>query len=416
MFRPFNGNSQVQAPSGLAGFVGGQLAAPPPAGQGAAAFDYSGSVPHSTAIPVSQRRPAFTDEVNEYLDRFPTRHSAEEVHRHLDRARDLDVLVVGDAIIDEYQYCTAIGKSSKEPTLVVKQLYGEQFAGGILAIANHAANFCNRVTLVTCLGSQHPQEEFIRSALCNNVEPRFLFRDNGPTITKRRFIDNYFFHKLFEVYDINDEMLEGDEEAALCAEIARLAPEHDVVVIGDFGHGMLTDPAIELLRDRAPFLAANAQANAGNMGFHTISKYARADYISTSNTEIMLESRSRHVDARDVLPKISDRLDVGCMAVTRGKDGSVVYSPGEGLVETPALADRVVDRVGAGDAFFALTSLLVVQDAPLEIVGLVGNIAGAQAVATVGNRRAIEGAPLHNQINTLLKRGPNGRRLSHRLP
>ena len=55
-----------------------------------------------------------------------------EVLGYLDGARDLKVLVIGETIIDEYQYCSAIGKSSKEPMLAVKCSNTETFAGGII--------------------------------------------------------------------------------------------------------------------------------------------------------------------------------------------------------------------------------------------------------------------------------------------
>jgi sugar/nucleoside kinase (ribokinase family) len=62
-----------------------------------------------------------------------------------------------------------------------------------------------------------------------------------------------------------------------------------------------------------------------------------------------------------------------------------------------------VDRLGAGDAFFAVTAPCVALGTPLEVAGFIGNAAGAQAVATVGNRKPIEAVPLFRYIECLLK-------------
>ncbi|MCB9554709.1 MAG: hypothetical protein H6707_01315 [Deltaproteobacteria bacterium] len=342
------------------------------------------------------------DARQKYLADFRQRNKAATVLARIAESKRARVLVVGEAIIDEYRYCTAIGKSSKEPTLVVKALSIERFAGGSLAIANHLAAFCDRVTLLTYLGSQNPQELFIRSALRANVQPHFVFRPDAPTIVKRRFIDDYFFHKLFEVYEINDDMLAQPQEDELQGEIERLAGAHDLVVVCDFGHGMLSDSSIGLLRQRSAFMTANAQSNAGNLGYHTISKYAGADYVSTSTNEILLESRDRHADLEQVMPQVAERLGLPRLAVTRGVNGSLCYGASEGFVKTPAFADNVVDRVGAGDAFFSITSLLVGMKTPLEIAAFVGNVAGAQAVATVGNRRSVDRGVLLEQVEALL--------------
>ena len=77
----------------------------------------------------------------------------------------LNVLVIGDTILDEYRYCDVIGKSSKDPALAVKYQSHDLFAGGVLAVANHVANFANKVRLVTVLGDHDSHEKFIRSQL-----------------------------------------------------------------------------------------------------------------------------------------------------------------------------------------------------------------------------------------------------------
>jgi sugar/nucleoside kinase (ribokinase family) len=62
-----------------------------------------------------------------------------------------------------------------------------------------------------------------------------------------------------------------------------------------------------------------------------------------------------------------------------------------------------VDRIGAGDAFLSVSSLLAVQGAPLEMVGFAGNAAGALAVASVANRESIDRVAFARQVESLLK-------------
>ena len=57
----------------------------------------------------------------------------------------------------------------------------------------------------------------------------------------------------------------------------------------------------------------------------------------------------------------------------------------------------------AGDAFLSISALCAVQQAPMEIVGFVGNAAGAQAVSVVCHERPVERAGLFKQIEALLK-------------
>lgn len=357
----------------------------------------------SSSSLINRHMPIFPKEVNDYLAHFSSRYGPDDILAYLERARELKVLVVGEAIIDDYQYCEAVGKSSKEPMLVVRSLYGEQFAGGILAVGNHMANFSDCVGLVTFLGTDNPQEEFVAKSLNNKIEKVFLYQKGSPTITKRRFIESYFFMKLLEVDELNDKPLDPAENEALCATLSEQLPRYDVVVVIDFGHGMLSKEAISLLCSKARFLAVNAQSNAGNLGYHTISKYSRADYVCLAESEIRLETRDRQGELRDMILDISRKLSCGCVAVTRGKQGCLCYGKDEGFFEVPAFASQVVDRMGAGDAFLSVTALCVAQSAPMEVIGFIGNAVGAQAVATVGHRKPIERVPLFKQIESLLK-------------
>ena len=81
----------------------------------------------------------------------------------------MKILVIGEAIIDEYQYGRSIGKAAKESIIALKHLYNEKFAGGSLAIANHVASFCDKVDLFTVLGEIDSQEDFIEKHLDKKI-------------------------------------------------------------------------------------------------------------------------------------------------------------------------------------------------------------------------------------------------------
>lgn len=364
---------------------------------------FTDEITFSSSNLLNRYMPSFPEETQGYLAGLARRHPVDSVLDYFERIRPLKVLVVGEAIIDEYQYCDAIGKSSKEPTLVVKAGQSERFAGGILAVANHVSSFCDRVTMVTQLGERNPQEEFIREHLSGGVEPVFVVRHDAPTIVKRRFIDPYFFVKLLEVYEINDNALTAVDDEAVCEALSRRVGEFDVVIVVDFGHSMISERAVRILCEKSKFLALNTQANAGNLGFNTLSKYPRADYICVAENEMRLEARQRGGDLRGIIEKVTRQHGCKKLVVTRGKRGSLCYDAADGFFEVPALALKVVDRVGAGDTFMALTAPVVSLGAPIEVAGFLGNVAGAEAVATVGHRRYLERVPLIKHVQVLLK-------------
>jgi len=344
-----------------------------------------------------------------FLEHLGSRYSQTAVLRHVDSLRPLKVALIGESILDEYVYCDALGKSGKEPVLAMRYVSRERHAGGALAIANHLADYCQTVDLFTYLGATDSQEETVRDHLPRNVFPTIIYKSDSPTIIKRRFVDAYSRSKMFAVYDLNDKALCPSEEDALCAAVEARIADYDLVIVADFGHGLITEPLVELLCEKAPFLAVNTQLNAANMGYHTISKYRRADFISIHEGEIRLDSRSRNGDLRLLMRNLADQLACRTMMVTRGKYGSLMYHHHDGFVACPAFATKIVDRVGAGDAVFALASLCAARGVPSDLLSFLGNVVGAQAVTIVGNRASVDRQRLTHALDALLKPFQNQR-------
>jgi rfaE bifunctional protein kinase chain/domain len=345
----------------------------------------------------------FPEKTERYLAEFSARHSADQVIGSLEAARELKVLVLGEAIIDEYQYCETIGKAGKEPVLVARHMSSERFAGGILAVANHAAAISDRVTMLTLLGELDTQEDFVRQQTRTEIEKLFLYLPDAPTIIKRRFLESYPLQKMFEVYVMSDIERQSAQSTALCRKLGDILPQFDAVIVADYGHGMMSPAAIALLCEQVKFLAVNTQVNAGNHGFNTISKYRRANYICISERELRLDARSPHMELCDIVRDVSDKLDCERLVITRGEQGCLCYSRSEGFCEVPAFTGRVVDRVGAGDAVLSITALCAARNVPMDIVGFIGSCVGAQAVGVVGNKTSIQKVPLARYMECLLK-------------
>jgi rfaE bifunctional protein kinase chain/domain/rfaE bifunctional protein nucleotidyltransferase chain/domain len=362
---------------------------------------FTDDITFSSSALLNQHMSIFSQEVQDYLAEFRARYPIDDVTGFINRARSLRALVVGDAIIDEYQYCETLGKSGKEPILAAQFVRSETFIGGSLAVANHVAACCG-VRLVTLIGSRDSHEEFVRATLAPEVTPDFLVMEDAPTLVKRRFIETYPFQKLFEVY-VMDEQAAQRKSADLCAALEQLVADVDVVIVADYGHGMIGPSAVDVLCTGARCLALNVQVNAGNHGFNTVSKYRRADFISLSEMEIRLEMRNPSGDLRKIVERVANDLNCRQVLVTRGARGSLCYSRDEGFFEVPGFALKTVDRVGAGDAVFAIGSVCAALGAPIEVIGFIGNAVGSEAVGIVGNQRFIERAPLLKHIEALLR-------------
>ena len=359
-------------------------------------------VTFSSSALINRFLPAYPAHVEEYLSRFRMKYSARDVIGVLERLAQLRVAVVGEAILDEYVYVDQMGKSAKDPVLAMRYNKTEMYAGGSLAVANHLASFVGGVELITYLGANDDRERFVRSNLRPGVRASFVYKADSPTIVKRRYIESVLRSKHFEIYHINDEPLNGVDEDEFCALLTARAVGSDAILCADFGHGLVTPRAKQLLADSNTYLAVNTQINAANIRFHAISSYPRADYICINEGELRLDARNRHGLISDMIGPLNAKLGCSKFLVTRGSQG-VSYFENEAEFESPSFATSVIDRTGSGDAVLALTSMCVRVDAPPEIVAFIANVIGAQKVQIMGNASSVERVATFKFIEALLK-------------
>ena len=265
----------------------------------------------------------------------------------IESVKDYRVLFVGDTIIDEYHYVTPLAKSPKENLVPVRYDSHEVFRGGVEAAANHARTFCATVDI-----SSH-----------------------GRITRKVRMIDSTYMRKLFEVHYRDGIAIQHAWH-----------DNYDVTILTDFGHGDLIKSERQLFCDSIGFLAVSAQTNSANVGYNLITQYPRADYIVIDEPEARLAAADRDSPIEEVI----ERLAIGRCSkfiVTRGTEGAIGFD-GAHFARLPAMTKSVVDTMGAGDAFFAVTAPMA-KTGSIEDLLLIGNAAGAMKCSIVGHRTSV---------------------------
>lgn len=339
-----------------------------------------------------------------HLDGLRENNGLEQLNAVVDSVKDMKVLMVGDAIIDEYQYVLPMGKAAKENMIATRYQDVEQFAGGIFAAANHVADFVKSVEIVTVIGDSEDYTALIRNSLKPNVTLTAIRRPGTPTTRKTRFVDPTYLRKLFEVYRMDDQPLTHTVEKQLNDALRKRVPEYDVVIANDFGHGMIGGSTVELLCSQSKFLAVNTQSNSANMGYNLIHKYPRADYVCIDAPEARLAVTDKISPIEEIISRrLTSKINCSNFIITNGKHGCVTHERGDIVHTIPAVTKSVVDTVGAGDAFLSITAPMVAAGAQLNQIGFIGNVAGALKVAIIGHQKSVEKVALLKSLTALLK-------------
>lgn len=346
----------------------------------------------------------YPETARKFLSQFKSRYTVDDITNCLKGINGLKILVIGDTIIDEYHYCVGMGKSQKDNIITTRFISKETFAGGILATSNHVAGFNKNVTLVSSMGLANDYRDFTATHLNKSIKQNFYFINDIPTVVKRRYVDPNFLTKLFAVCYLDDAIqMPQLVENKICSYLNAHLKEFDIVLVADFGHGLITPKIVKILCKKAKFLAINVQTNSANLGFNLITKFPRADYICIDEPEIRFACHDRFSNLEKLVRKTSKMLNCDKVIITRGHKGSLAYCKNEGFIEIPIFSKEIVDRIGAGDAYFSITAPCVFKNCPMEIVGFIGNAVGAMKVLIVGNRSSVEPVPLFKYITALLK-------------
>ncbi len=366
-------------------------------------LSFTDDITFSSSSLINSYLDVLTPETFKYLRAVSKKYSSDKIIESLNSLKKLRALVIGDAIIDQYHYAMPMGKSSKEHLVVNRYVSDETFAGGSIATANNAANLCGRVDFVTVLGEKTPYNDFIMGKLNPNIKPVFFYRPDSETIIKRRFVHQETNAKLFEICYMQDEDIPPELEHKIERHLKKVIKNYDLVIVNDFGHGMLTKKLIKLICSKSNYLSLNVQTNSANTGFNLVTKYPRADCVCIDKMELRLATHDKSGDLKKLSRNVYRELDCGHIIVTLGPHGSLCYSKDKGFAGTPAFSYRVVDAIGAGDAFFAYVSPCFAGGLPQDMISFVGNAVGSLAVQIICNREPVKLPDLSKFIMRLLK-------------
>lgn len=376
---------------------------------------YGGDVYYTDGIVFSSTRllnnhfEAIPSVVKDYAKEMLKIYKFEDIRHVIESMENLKVAVIGDIIIDDYVFCKVQGLMSKDRAFSALYDYEERYFGGVLAIARHLASFSRHVTVCSLLGTEPDLKEYIVKNLNGEIQLELQVEPQFRTAIKKRYLERRGirdeYEKLFSINMLADELKHSQfSRNEFYSKLEKVANENDIVLMADYGHGVIDQTAMKILQEKAKFLAVNCQTNSSNYGANLITKYSRADAFSLDEREIRLAfAANKSEDVGELLLKLQRHLQSSYGWGTLGSSGSIGCNNNGEIDRCPALTLTVQDTIGAGDAFFALVSLCAQLKAPVCIASFIGNLGGAMAANIVGNSNGIHKVNLLKFATTLLK-------------
>ena len=346
----------------------------------------------------------YNSEQLNFLKKIKKKKSFAEISKIVQQFKKIDITIIGESIIDVYQKCNPVGKSGKEPTLIFSNEKNFTFLGGALAISKNISEFVNKVNLISYLGSTKKYLKFIKKKLNSNINYKYILKKKSPTIEKKRLIETYSNKKIICIYDFNDTYLDKSAEKKIIDLIDKSLKKNTILLIADYGHGLITKNIIKKINTSKNFKLLNCQLNASNTGLNLINNYNKPDILIMNEAEIRYEMKNRQNSLEILMKEIVQKIKTNYVFVTRGSKGSICYNKIKNkFYYCPGFANNVVDKVGAGDSMLAIIALTLFLTKDEELALFLSSIAASEIVAFLGNEKNIKRLNYLRNLEILLK-------------
>ncbi len=350
---------------------------------------------HSSSALINRFFQTFSEEQAKIIDDVKSCGGMNAIQSIFDEMGKLKVAVIGEPIVDTYIFCQPEGISSKSPSISAKYLYEENYAGGSLAIANALAEFTGQTKLFLCRGKNETN-------ILKKIDKRVLVRDHyfdGVKFPRKtRYIEHDKSQRVFELTEIQQDLWNVHSADNFIDQI--FLEDKDLNILCDFGHGLFEGPVLACVNDLKEFTAINCQTNSSNFGFNPFTKHKKFDYLSLDLREARVAFHDRYSSNLTLFKRLSESTS-SPISMTLGSQGS--FYKGSGFIKCPAFSCKVVDATGAGDMYYAMTSLMVKLGAKEEFIPFVGNIFAGLYTKIIGNKESITKAQLFKAIQAILK-------------
>lgn len=336
------------------------------------------------------------------LAKLKSRFDLDLIKKILIKIENLRPLIIGEAIIDQYHFTETLGKSGKEPVLVLKELYHEKYLGGALAVCRHLNTFIKKMYFLSYLGEKKEFEKFIKSNLSKKIHSKFIYKKNSPTILKKRFVDKLTNAKALGAYQLNDEFLNFANSKKLYQYFNNLNKKSDLIIISDYGHGLLDKKSIQKIKKTKKFIAVNVQVNSSNIGYHSLKNFNGVDCVIINETELRYEMRSKNEKIEFLMKKLIKEMNLKNLIVTRGSSGVVMLTKKLKFYKCQAYAGKIVDKIGTGDAMIAILALLLFSKVDPELSLFIASLCASQKISFIGNKLSIDKNILLKEVEHLI--------------
>ena len=325
-----------------------------------------------------------------YAEDYLLRHkiSLNRFNSVVENFNEIKSLVIGDLIIDQYILCDALGMSQEDPTIVVSPNETKEFIGGAGIVAKHIDNLGSKTDFYTVVGIDDEAIKGEKWLKKTNINFNLIPDETRPTTTKKRYQSKG--KTLLRVNQLRQHTISDNLITQLEKYVIENSKDKDLVIFSDFNYGCLPQKLVNKITQYSNkndlMVVADSQSSS-QVG--DISRFKNTLLITPTEHEARIALKDFENGIPIIAEKLHKKTNVKFIAITLGTDGLFVSQYNKGVFvsdKLPAFTSKAIDPSGAGDCFFAITSLCLASGCNFWESAYLGSICAGIQVSKLGNQ------------------------------
>jgi len=293
------------------------------------------------------------------------------------------LLVVGDLMLDEYLW-GEVDRISPEAPVQVVAIQKEDFAlGGAGNVVNNAVALGAKVSVVGVIGTGRNGRLLLKRFNELGVDTAGIIQEPDRATTQKTRIIAANQHVL-RIDRETKQNISGPTLDKMIRLILDKMPDIDVVLISDYGKGLITKNLLSKVTASAKKHKKMIIVDPKGLDF---SKYSGVSILTPNKKEAALASGveiNNESSLEKAANKLLENISLDNLLITCGKDGMVLFEKNKEPFRVKAEARQVFDVSGAGDTVLAVFGLAVASGASIHNSVAIANTAAGIVVGKVG--------------------------------
>ncbi len=297
-----------------------------------------------------------------------------------------NILVIGDLMIDHYLWGSTNRISPEAPVQVVDIQKETTVLGGAGNVVNNLVSLGADVMVISVVGEDEVSKELTQMLEDIKVRHYLICDENRKTTKKSRIIASA--QQIIRYDQESKEDISAESEALITVGLLKIIEQFDVVLVSDYGKGVITDN----LMAKINFCASGKEVKVlVDPKGDDYSKYI-GSYLLTPNKK-EAESATK-IDIKDdeslkvALKKLHNTACLQVPMITLSEDGIAILDENNEVVKKPTVAREVFDVTGAGDTVLAsLGYCLALGKSIIDSIEF-ANLAAGVVVGKIGSATA----------------------------